>query len=357
MKTFGREIGEIVRERLDHHGVGAGGGEELDPARQRRHGGRGARREYRGGVGIERQRDDASIVRGRDLARAMDQRLVADMNAIEVADRDGCARPARDVLMAADDVHHGAESTPDQPSARLHTGGADPQSSPAVAPRIASPGRPANQRREARVSRHRLRGRQPPATPVRSCRCAATGQRQPASPALIATAAHRPRRPHGREPGERGDGNDRAERATDPLRGGRDRQRAHRGSRPRGPQPSEHAVTRERGDHGPAGRDHAGDRNRDRPARARTFTAPPPNARRRPLRATVSPGSSTAAARRARSCAVPASARAATAAPSSPTTYTAAAHPENGVDTGAAHRGEHRARRPRPRHRRRSSWR
>ena len=101
-----RERGELARERLDDHGVGAGLGEQLDAAVERAHGRRRAlRREQRGRVRIERQRDRPGAAGAASSRGATDQRLVAAMDAIEVADRDGRpGRPAGGVLVATDQL-------------------------------------------------------------------------------------------------------------------------------------------------------------------------------------------------------------------------------------------------------------
>ena len=72
---------------------------------------------------IERERERRRIVRAGELSRALDQRAMADVDAVEVADRDrGAVAPARYVLVTAIDIHAGRIVDSAQERARQRLG-------------------------------------------------------------------------------------------------------------------------------------------------------------------------------------------------------------------------------------------
>src|SRR6185503_4197195 len=113
-----RDGGELARERLDDDGVDAGLGEELDAALDRGEHPRGlGGREQGRWVGIEGERDGERVAGGGELARAVDQGAVADVNSVEVADRERCAFPRGSAAVPVHDLH-GATLTRSVPDVR-----------------------------------------------------------------------------------------------------------------------------------------------------------------------------------------------------------------------------------------------
>src|SRR5688500_16128949 len=136
---------------------------------------------------IERQRDRGGVVRQRELACTPDQRAMADVHAVEVADRDGgTVAPAGYALMAAEHIH--ATSLRYQ----RNMAGATTIRNPAVAPTSACP----VGRRTTAASR---------ASPTPAPTAAITSGAAPSAPrdsptpseptatAIVAAAAYRPR--------------------------------------------------------------------------------------------------------------------------------------------------------------------
>ena len=106
MNACGDVAGELARERLDHDDVGARFAEQLDAAIERRDHRRATWREQHATGADRTSARRSSRVRLGELARPRDQRAMADMHAVEVADRDrGAIAPGRRVLMTAKDLH------------------------------------------------------------------------------------------------------------------------------------------------------------------------------------------------------------------------------------------------------------